>query len=110
MLGNGGLIMPGKLNFRGKIKKKVTKKLLKYLHNSNDCVTFVGVKIEIIEVMKTSELTAALLNAGCYILRNGSRHDIWFSPITNCKFPVPRHGAKEIPNGTEKSIKKQAGI
>ena len=103
------MIMPGKIDFRGKIKK-VTKKLLKYLRNSNDCVTFVGVKIEIIEVMKTSELTVALLNAGCYILRNGSRHDIWFSPITNCKFPVPRHGAKEIPKGTEKSIKKQAGI
>ena len=84
--------------------------LLIYLQESNNCVTFVGVKIEIIEIMKTSELTAALLRAGCYILRNGSCHDVWFSPTTNCKFTVPRHGAKEIPKGTERSIKKQAGI
>ena len=60
--------------------------------------------------MKTNELVAELVSAGCYILRNGANHDIWFSPITNQKCPVPRHGSKEIPKGTERQIRKSLGI
>ncbi len=29
--------------------------------------------------MKTSELTKLLVAAGCYIIRRGGNHDIWFS-------------------------------
>ncbi|MBD9177947.1 MAG: type II toxin-antitoxin system HicA family toxin [Odoribacter splanchnicus] len=60
--------------------------------------------------MKTSELIKLLLAAGCYIVRNGGNHDIWFSPITGNKFPVGRHQSQEVPKGTERSIRKQAGI
>lgn len=60
--------------------------------------------------MKYSELVAALKAAGCYILRHGANHDIWFSPITGKSITVPRHGSHEVPKGTEGSIKKKAGI
>ena len=60
--------------------------------------------------MKVSELVRILTKAGCYLYRNGANHDIWFSPITNQTFPVPRHGSQELRDGTLKSIKKMAGI
>lgn len=60
--------------------------------------------------MKTSELKQILKAHGCYLVREGTNHEIWFSPITGQKFPVPRHGAKELPTGTVNSIKRSAGI
>ena len=48
--------------------------------------------------------------AGCYFVSHGGRHDKWFSPITGNKFTVPRHDSQEIPTGTLKEIRKQAGI
>lgn len=59
--------------------------------------------------MKTQELIKQLKKSGCYIKRNGKKHDIWFSEITQREFPVPRHKA-EIPPGTLNSIMKDAGI
>lgn len=56
--------------------------------------------------MKTSELLKRLQKAGCFMVRHGKRHDIWHSPITGNDCSVPRHGAKEIPPGTLKSIEK----
>ena len=60
--------------------------------------------------MKTSELKKILRANGCYIVREGTNHEIWFSPITGIKFSVPRHGAKEMATGTVNSILKSAGI
>lgn len=37
--------------------------------------------------MKTSELIKLLKRAKCRRIRNGSRHDIWYSPMTNREFP-----------------------
>ena len=59
--------------------------------------------------MKTQELLKLLRKNKCYILRNGSRHDIWYSEITRKQFPVPRHKT-EIPNGTLNNILKEAGL
>lgn len=59
--------------------------------------------------MRTQELLKILRKNKCYVLRNGSRHDIWYSEITGKQFPVPRHKA-EIPNGTLNSILKEAGL
>lgn len=42
-------------------------------------------------------------------LQYGKRYDMYYSPITGKKFPVPRH-VKEIAEGTLKSIKKDAGL
>jgi predicted RNA binding protein YcfA (HicA-like mRNA interferase family) len=59
--------------------------------------------------MKTQELIKLLKKNNCQILRNGSRHDIWFSEITGKQFSVPRHKA-EIPLGTLNNILKDAGL
>ena len=44
--------------------------------------------------MKYSELEAELKAAGCFVVRKGGNHRIWFSPITEKKFPLGHHGAK----------------
>lgn len=59
--------------------------------------------------MKTQELLKMLKKSNCEILRNGSRHDIWYSPISKKQFTVPRHKA-EIPTGTLNNILKDAGL
>ncbi|MCC8080191.1 MAG: type II toxin-antitoxin system HicA family toxin [Oscillospiraceae bacterium] len=59
--------------------------------------------------MKLSELLKLLSKNNIELLRHGKRHDIYYSPITGKEFPVPRH-AKEIAEGTLKSIKRDAGI
>lgn len=59
--------------------------------------------------MKIQELLKLLKKKNCYLIRHGSNHDIWFSPITNKQFAVPRHKA-EIKTGTLKNILKEAGI
>ena len=60
--------------------------------------------------MKYNELISELKTAKCSISRNGSNHDMWYSPITGKTFPVPRHGSHEVPKGTECKIRKAAGI
>lgn len=60
--------------------------------------------------MKVSELVKLLQKAGCYKTREGANHEIWYSPITNKKFQVPRHHAQELKTGTEQNIRKSAGI
>ena len=60
--------------------------------------------------MKTSELRKILRANGCYVVREGTNHEIWFSPITGKKFPGPRHGAKAMATGTVNSILRSAGI
>ena len=59
--------------------------------------------------MKYSELMMLLLEHGCEFHHHASRHDIWINP-NGKKFPVPRHGAKEVSTPTLNSILKQAGI
>lgn len=58
--------------------------------------------------MKTSELLKILKKNGCYLIRHGKSHDIWFSPITNKQFSVPRH-KDEVKTGTLKNIMEDAG-
>jgi predicted RNA binding protein YcfA (HicA-like mRNA interferase family) len=62
---------------------------------------------ELFNIMTHNELIRRLKRAGCTLVRHGTRHDIWFSPITGKTAPVPRHGRKEIPPGTLKSIEKE---
>lgn len=62
---------------------------------------------ELFNVMTHNELIRRLERAGCTLLRHGTRHDIWYSPITGKKATVPRHGRKEVPPGTLKSIEKE---
>lgn len=59
--------------------------------------------------MKTSELLKILKKKDCYLIRHGKSHDIWFSPITNRQFTIPRH-KDEVKVGTLKNIMEDAGI
>ena len=59
--------------------------------------------------MKTQELIKLLRRNGCFIKRNESRHDIWYSEVSQKEFTVPRHKA-EIPVGTLNNILKAAGL
>lgn len=60
--------------------------------------------------MRTSELKRLLVAGGCYFVSHGGRHDHWFSPGTGKYFVIPRHDGQEIPKGTEREIRKQAGV
>ena len=60
--------------------------------------------------MKYSELHKKLREAGCYIVRQGSNHPIWLSPLTNKEFSTSRHESQEVKAGTLNSILKLAGL
>lgn len=59
--------------------------------------------------MKLGELLKLFSKNKITLVQHGKRHDIYYSPITNKKFPIPRH-AKEIAPGTLKSIKRDSGL
>ena len=59
--------------------------------------------------MKKSELLKLFSKSKIRFVRHGKRHDIYYSPITNKEFPVPRHAA-EIKTGTLQSILTDAGL
>ena len=56
--------------------------------------------------MKFNQLTRRLNKAGCFVVRNGGAHDIWYSPITGKLSPVPRHGTQEVPKGLLRKLEK----
>lgn len=60
--------------------------------------------------MKYSELHRILRNAGCTIIRNGSRHPIWKSPITGLLFETGYHDSEEVKKGTLMKISKRSGV
>ncbi len=60
--------------------------------------------------MKYNELKRILLKNGCILEREKTRHEWWYSPITNERFTIGRHGTLEVPKGTLKSISKQSGV
>ena len=60
--------------------------------------------------MKYSELERILRKAGCRVVREGKRHTIWYSPISNQHFPVPRHRSQDAKPGTVNKILEAAGL
>lgn len=60
--------------------------------------------------MRVSELVKELTNAGCHKIREGKRHEIWFSSKTGKKFQVSRHATQEVASGTLKRILQDAGL
>lgn len=56
----------------------------------------------------TSTLKKLLKNEGCLFVRNGKGdHEIWFSPMTNIRFPVDN---KIKSRHTANGVLKQAGL
>ena len=60
--------------------------------------------------LRYSELYKELRKIKCEVIREGANHAIWFSPVTGKQFPVSRHKTEEVPTGTLKSIKRDAGL
>ncbi|MCM1335995.1 MAG: type II toxin-antitoxin system HicA family toxin [Bacteroides sp.] len=60
--------------------------------------------------MTFGELKKLLKKNGCRLSRQGSRHEIWYSPITGKQFQLGRHNTEEVATGTLKQIKKDAGL
>ena len=60
--------------------------------------------------MRYSELERKLKKAGCFCVRDGKRHPIWYSPITGKVFQLSRHKNEEVKFGTLLSIVRDAGI
>jgi mRNA interferase HicA len=54
--------------------------------------------------MKRRDLIAELERAGCVLLRNGAKHDIYHQPKSGRSEPVPRH--REINEMLAKKILK----
>ena len=59
--------------------------------------------------VKKSELLKILKRSNCSFIREGKRHEVWYSENTEKQFAVPRH-ASEIKKGTAESILKEAGL
>ena len=59
---------------------------------------------------KVSEKKRQLRAIGCYKIREGGNHEMWYSPRTGKQFPVPRHDAKELKTKTEASIDRDSGL
>jgi len=62
------------------------------------------------EYMKYSELERKLKQAGCYEIRAGSNHPLWYSPVTGKIFPTGHHKSKEVMPGTLKNIQELSGV
>ena len=60
--------------------------------------------------MKYSEIHRKLRRAGCFIIKYGSRHPIWKSPITGVLFETSYHESEEAKNGTKNDIEKRSGV
>ena len=86
----------------------------KYVKIRNNELTYVIVRNIITvrrgEPMRYSEIEKALKKEGCYIVRQGANHALWYSPKTGKTFPVSRHRTEEIPAGTLRSIQRDAGL
>ncbi|MDR1197661.1 MAG: type II toxin-antitoxin system HicA family toxin [Prevotellaceae bacterium] len=60
--------------------------------------------------MKYSEVERKLKTEGCRFVKNGKRHPIWHSPITNQYFELSYHTSQEVKSGTLKSISKASEV
>ena len=60
--------------------------------------------------MNYNELKRLLLAAGCYMDKQKSNHEWWYSPHTDQHFPVQRHGKMDIGKNLLKQISKESGV
>ena len=60
--------------------------------------------------MKYGEIHRKLKRAGCIIVRYGSRHPIWKSPITGKLFETSYHESEEAKKGTLADIEQRSGV
>ncbi len=58
--------------------------------------------------MKRRGFIRKLVQAGCFLKRHGSNHDIYVNPKNGKKAPIPRH--QEIRDSLCELIRKQMGL
>jgi len=58
--------------------------------------------------MKRKDLVAHLLRHGCELLREGSRHSVYYNPALNKTSTVPRH--REINDFLARKICRDLGV
>ena len=58
--------------------------------------------------MKRQQFVHELEQAGCRLLRHGTRHDIYLNPASGRRAPVPRHS--EIKDSLCRLIRRQLGL
>ena len=61
--------------------------------------------------MKGSEIKKRIRKAGWFLVRHGSKHDIYgHNEHPGVLIPIPRHESKEVPTGTAENILKIAEV
>lgn len=60
--------------------------------------------------MKYAEIERKLKKAGCYWIKDGKKHPIWYSPITGKEFQTSHHKSEEAKYGTQQQISKDSGV
>ena len=60
--------------------------------------------------MKYSEIERKVSKQGCYFVKDGKKHPIWYSPITGKEFQLSHPESEEAKYGTLKSICKDSGV
>ena len=74
------------------------------------CKYVIPLQIQI-KNMKGSELKRRVTKAGWYIIRHGSKHDLYGHDDYPGEFvSIPRHESKEVPTGTADNILKMTGL
>jgi len=61
--------------------------------------------------MNYRELTHRLRELGCEFVRQApGSHEIWWNPVYQKFTVIPRHGGRDLPAGTLRTIIRQLGI
>lgn len=60
--------------------------------------------------MRVSEFQRKAEKIGCYLEREGTRHEIWRSPITGEIFRLSRDKNKDLTPKAESELRKLAGL
>ena len=56
---------------------------------------------------KFAELKWEFMKAGCYLIKEGSNHERWYSPITDAKFEMSRHNNEEVRKDMEMNFEER---
>ncbi|MCL1903997.1 MAG: type II toxin-antitoxin system HicA family toxin [Oscillospiraceae bacterium] len=60
--------------------------------------------------MKVSEFVRQVKKQGVKFESHGSRHDWYINPANGLRSQIPRHGSKDLCNGTRDRILKDLGL
>ena len=60
--------------------------------------------------MNYNELKRLLLAAGCFMDKQKSNHEWWYSPHTQQHFPIQRHAKMDIGKNLIKQLTKESGV